>query len=64
MKRLTFGLTAIGAGLLLAACSADKLTRPNLNSPTPEGAATDPLGSINQLAGGIIAQVRDQAAAG
>ena len=62
MKRLTFGLTAIGAGLLLAACSADKLTRPNLNSPTPEGAATDPLGSINQIAGGIIAQVRDQAA--
>jgi hypothetical protein len=62
MKRLTIGLAAVGAGLLLAACSADKLTRPNLNSPTPESAATDPLGSLNQLAGGIIAQVRDQAA--
>src|SRR5438067_253838 len=56
-------LLAIGAlALLLAGCSADRLTRPNLNNPSPTGLGVDPINGLDQLAGGIIASVRDQAA--
>src|SRR5438067_3556689 len=56
-------LLAIGAlALLLAGCSADRLTRPNLNNPSPTGLGVDPVNGLDQLAGGIIASVRAQAA--
>ena len=53
--------TVVAGALAAAACSADRLTQPNLNSATPGGAATDPAASANLYAGGIQAQSRDQA---
>jgi hypothetical protein len=63
--RIHMTKTVVAAGVLsaaLAACSADNLTRPDLNNPSPDGLVADPLSGLNQLAGGIIAQQRDQAA--
>ena len=62
--RLRTALPAAALALVttLGACSADRLVVPNQNSATPQGAAADPVGAVNFLAGGIQAQVRDQAA--
>ncbi|MEY4609597.1 MAG: hypothetical protein RL625_1814, partial [Gemmatimonadota bacterium] len=54
-KGLILGFT--GAALGLAACSADSLTVPNLNSPTVAGAGTDP-GALQLQATGVLRQLR------
>lgn len=55
-------LAALTAGVALAGCSADRLVVPNQNNATPQGAAIDPVGAINLLAGGVQATTRDGAA--
>ena len=49
------------AVVLLAACNSDQLQVPNYNSPTTDAVGKDP-GSIQLLAGGILAQLRGSAA--
>ncbi|MFM8301334.1 MAG: RagB/SusD family nutrient uptake outer membrane protein [Gemmatimonadota bacterium] len=54
-KGLILGLTGLAFGL--AACSADSLTVPNLNSPTVAGAGSDP-GALQLQASGVLRQLR------
>jgi len=46
----------------MAGCNVDQLNVPNLNSPTPEGLAGDPLGGIQVAVNGIVFQNRSSAA--
>lgn len=59
--RVAGSAALLGALVAATGCSADRLVQPNLNSATPQGAAADPVGAINLLAGGIQGQARDQA---
>src|SRR4029453_17250864 len=49
----TLGIAALAFGAL-AGCNADRLKVPELNNPTPEGVASDPVVALNLAAGGII----------
>jgi len=54
-KGLIFGLAS--AAVLVAACSADRLTVPNPNSPTVSGAGSDP-NALQLQATGVLRQLR------
>ena len=56
-KGLILGLA--GATLFVAACSADPLSVPNINSPTAAGAGSDPA-ALQLQATGVIRQLRGQ----
>jgi hypothetical protein len=58
-RRAALRAAVLALAAASAACSADRLVVPNQNSATPQGAATDPTGAVNFLAGGIQATTRD-----
>ena len=54
-KRFAGAVLALGA--LLAGCSADELTIPNYNNPTPESVAADPA-AVQYAVNGVLGQNR------
>ena len=56
--RIGYYSAALVSAVALAGCSADRLSVPNYNSPTPEGAAAAPLVALAQSSSGMITQMR------
>ena len=57
MRKGAISLVLLGT-LGLGACSADRLEVPNYNSPTPDGASSDPVVALQLAASGILAANR------
>jgi hypothetical protein len=49
---------AVASLAVLGGCNADRLEVPNYNSPTPDGAASDPSVALAQASRGILTQAR------
>jgi hypothetical protein len=56
--RIGYYSAALLGAVALAGCSADRLSVPNYNSPTPAGAAGAPLVALAQASSGLITQMR------